>query len=370
MKRKWKSILALVCFVFASLMILVVSSKIFIPKWTTNKDAKMTNVMQGFYQLKPNSLDVLFLGDSSAYRGISPLEIWQQTGITSYVYGSPAQRAWLGYYMLKHALAYQKPKVVVLEASELLYGNNVRSGYTRKVLDNMRWGSAKMEAIQDPIFKFGLDTKLSYFFPILEYHDRYNELNGDDFKYAFQDLDDNDKGYAFNAVSTPYVGSLNFMDKQHHFTLPNDAKKYADKMIDLCKQNHIKLIFINVPKAKGWSYAEHNAVKTFADQKGVPFIDFNIDMKTDKINWKRDTVDRGTHLNIRGAEKVSHELSLYFEKNEPYLMHEKKDPAVIKQYNTALKKYLKEKAKVKGTMTTLKSQKQKEVVHNPEKGPM
>ena len=70
-------------FVIILITILAVSSKIFIPKWHSTEDNMISFIVKGFYEEKKNSLDVMFMGNSDMYRGISPMELWIDYGIKS-----------------------------------------------------------------------------------------------------------------------------------------------------------------------------------------------------------------------------------------------------------------------------------------------
>ena len=73
MKNRRKSILAFTSFIVIFALLLNLFSMILIPK-----DNKMSKTIRGFYEEKKNSLDVLFLGDSSMYRSIIPAKLWKQ----------------------------------------------------------------------------------------------------------------------------------------------------------------------------------------------------------------------------------------------------------------------------------------------------
>ena len=65
---------------------------------------------------------ILFLGDCEAYGCFIPAIIWEASGLTSYVRGSPAARVWQSYYLLLDTLEYEKPDVVVLSVFALCHG--------------------------------------------------------------------------------------------------------------------------------------------------------------------------------------------------------------------------------------------------------
>ena len=61
------------------------------------------------------SIDVLVLGDSESFCSISPLQLWGEQGITSYVCGTSGQILPLTRSLLLSALSKQHPQVVILE---------------------------------------------------------------------------------------------------------------------------------------------------------------------------------------------------------------------------------------------------------------
>ncbi len=64
-----------------------------------------------------DSIDVLVLGDSESFCSISPLQLWSEQGITSYVCGTSGQILPLTRSLLLSALSKQHPKVVILETN-------------------------------------------------------------------------------------------------------------------------------------------------------------------------------------------------------------------------------------------------------------
>ena len=68
-------------------------------------------------------------------------------------------------------------------------------------------------------------------------------------------------------------------------------KFFLDKITELCKENDIELLLIDVPSSKSWSYEKHNAIQDYADENGLKFIDFNINRDSFGIDWNTDTRD-------------------------------------------------------------------------------
>ena len=62
-----------------------------------------------------DTIDVLFAGNSLVFRDISPLQVWDLTGITSYDLSDGAMRLCDQYTLIKNACTRQKIKLIVLE---------------------------------------------------------------------------------------------------------------------------------------------------------------------------------------------------------------------------------------------------------------
>ena len=73
----------------------VLERKSLAPPWD------MTNKVSGFYNEKENQFEVMFFGPSHAYAAFSPLEIWAETGIKSYVFATQQQPLWATYTYIK-----------------------------------------------------------------------------------------------------------------------------------------------------------------------------------------------------------------------------------------------------------------------------
>ena len=82
-----KIIIKAICFLLILLLILIILSKIFIPKNNTKVAGIPKNKVREYGVLAEpeNTLDVIMIGDSEAYTSFIPLEAWNEYGYTSYV---------------------------------------------------------------------------------------------------------------------------------------------------------------------------------------------------------------------------------------------------------------------------------------------
>ena len=311
-----KKVLSIIILLLIIIAILHIISPIFVPKWIDEKGNFMTRVVKGFYAEKNNSLDVLFIGNSDMYNGMAPMQMWDEYGIAGYSYSSSGQRIWTGYYYLLDALRSQHPDVVVLNVDEVQYVGNSDAFCYRKAYDNMQMSPVKIQAIMHSGFKKAIWRRLTFFLPVLRYHSRIFELTPDDFKYAYAKMPYENKGQEIQTKIKPYTKGLSYMeDKGEKYEIPKKTKKYLDKFIKKCKDEKIKVVLIEIPSIDTWKYASSQAFSQYAKDQNVDFIDFNFLLDEIGFDWTHDTCDKGRHLNIWGAEKVSKYMGEYLHDN-------------------------------------------------------
>ena len=105
--RKYKNVLSIILCLFLLISMYVPVSDFLMRKNSYEKNAD-------FYNYEGN-YDVLFLGTSHMVMGISPMELWNDYGITSYNLGDFGQTTAIDYWVLKNALDYTTPKLVVVD---------------------------------------------------------------------------------------------------------------------------------------------------------------------------------------------------------------------------------------------------------------
>ena len=312
----FKKIISIIMLIVIILTILFTISPIFIPKWITGEDNYITQIVRGFYAEKENSLDVMFMGNSDMYRGVSPMVLWDEYGIASYSYTSPGQRTWTAYYVLLDALRKQKPNIIVFNIDGIQSTNQRTESCYRKALDNMQFSSVKLKAITDKQFEFSPADRFSFLLPVIRYHSRLLELTKDDFEFAYGYKEYENKGLDLITEINGYENGLSYMeDKGEQYEFPEETKKYMDKIVETCKENGIKLILVEIPSADSWSYAKSQAITEYANNNGLIFIDCNMHLDEMNFDWMHDTPDGGDHLNVFGAEKVSKYLGKYLKDN-------------------------------------------------------
>ena len=104
MKRYLKTALRFILFCVIFMVILMLLSKVFVPK-DNQKSAGMEAVQSNGILGEPdNTMDYLVVGDSETYSSITPMEIWRQYGYAGYVCGTGGQHLYVTERFLAKAL--------------------------------------------------------------------------------------------------------------------------------------------------------------------------------------------------------------------------------------------------------------------------
>ena len=210
----------------------------------------------GIQEEPEGQIDVLNVGDSLADIAITPVEMYRDYGITSYVMGRDLQKCTETYYAIKQARQHQPVKVVLWEVHNL----------------------CKHQEDFEP-----------YMVGISEYS-----------KYKSQFINDDRE--------MPY---LNYTVTEA-FEIPEDQLYVFDKIYDYCQKEGIKLVLYAVPSPHCYNMKMHNGYAKLAQEYGLDFLDGNIDAEKIGIDLKADYFDDDAdHLNLSGTRKMTAYLADY-----------------------------------------------------------
>ena len=327
-------ILATVLVLFAVLWFL---QRLLVPKYVEN--IPEGSMIEEYYDTDKDT-DVIFIGDCEVYENISPVTIWEKSGITSYIRGSSDQRIWQSYYLLKDTLEYQTPKVLVLSILSLTEEECESEEYNRLTLDGMKWSETKVEAIKDSMLEE--ESFVSYLFPLLRYHDRWDQISSEDFKYFFSKPKVTTNGYLMQ-VGVRGVTSLPRYPALGNYDFSEKTMSYLDKIRELCNEKGIQLCLYKGPSVYPHWYEEWDKqVVDYANKYGLVYINTANLADTIGIDYTKDTFDYGQHLNVEGAEKLSAYIALFL-KDTYNLLDHKFDSEQVEKWEELKIRYYEEK---------------------------
>lgn len=255
------------------------------------------------YYRETTDHDVIFVGDCEVYENFSPITLWENYGVTSYIRGSPQQLIWHSYYTLKDTLERETPQVVVFNVLSMQYDKPQSEAYNRMALDDLPLSVNKIQAVMAS--KMEDETLLSYIFPFFRYHSRWSELTASDFRYLFHQDTLSHNGFLMRADVRP-VETLPEPKKLANYQFSDICYEYLDKIRLLCEEKGVELILIKAPSLYPHWYDEWDQqMEDYAAQYDLTYINFLDYIDEIGLDFSTDTYDQGLHLNLSGAEKLS-----------------------------------------------------------------
>ncbi len=333
-----KRVTKVVVFVFVMVICLLGVQQLLMPKYVT--DIQEGSMIEEYYQSEKNH-DVLIIGSCQVYENISPVTMWEEYGITSYVRGSADQYIWQSYYILEDTLRYETPKVVMVDIQSMaIKKSEAEEPYNRMTIDGMRWSATKVNAINASMTED--ENFISYLFPLARYHSRWSELTSEDIKYYINKPKVTTNGYMMRVGVKP-VTTKPRVPVLADGTFDESNMEYLQKMSDMCKEKDIKLVLLKAPNIFPHWYEEYEQqIEDFAKENELLYINaLEVGDKTG-IDYLTDTYDTGLHMNVQGAEKYSKYLAGVLD-DKYDLKDYRDDKDVAKYWENLVERYYDEK---------------------------
>ena len=301
-----KRILHLLLFIFGFILFLLILSIIFKPKNNTEESGMDYPSAKVIFSLEKDTIDVFYIGSSFIYSSISPVKIYEKTGVTGYDLSYPSQNIFDSYSFLNEALNTQRPKLVIFEPDYLLHNYSILNLVSNLVEDT---------------------------FPVIKYHNRWKSLTIRDFNPEIEYTNMNNlMGFKYQKEKK----DIDFISTKEFNKVGKIADFYFDLIKKKCDDINAKLVIMTMPSLT-YDDIKIQELESYSKKKNVDFIDLN---KKVKINWNNESIDNGVHLDSVGAYKVSEYISDYLIENFEFENH-KSDPKYA-YWNDVLKSYIEE----------------------------
>ena len=270
------------------------------------------------YQEPRDSLDVVLVGSSHMYYGISPMELWHDHGIASVHAGTPSQSIPTSYYVIREAIRVQHPKLIVLDIFYLF--NNVyalNQARLHTAADAMPlFARNRIDLIRDLVPKTeGGESVWSFYFTIAYGHSRWKELKSIDFypRNTFM------KGQLVN-TGTNEVSF--YSPSAYDVAIPELTLEYLEKIKSVCEKSGTELLLICNPytmePGERTKMEEHltmmNHFEEYAKENGYNFCNLYNRMDEYGIDAASDFCE-AAHLNLSGALKLTEKFGEYLKEN-------------------------------------------------------
>ena len=216
-----------------------------------------------FYKFsKKNNVDIVLIGNSHLYSGINPKNLSNALGVNAFILASPGTNIADSYYCLEEALKVSNPKLIVVETYGLTAFNpyelkegaladqfksfsarknlSLKLKSTPRIFRSENYVYAWSNTIRNHDFIFNDTTQLNKNFNKKKAK-KYKKLYLGRF-VRFQ------KGIKENVLSK--YDSLGAPVDGKNFEYNKYSKKYLDKIVDLCNEKGVEVMFLTLPMYK------------------------------------------------------------------------------------------------------------------------
>lgn len=312
-KQKIKSFFGCVMTLGITIMLLRYSTDLMERKYSDEKH-------EDFFE-QEEDFDVLFLGTSHVMNGIFPMELWRDYGIVSYNFGGRGNMIATSYWVMKNALDYTSPQLMVIDCYYLSEPDKFAPLFSRvhDDFDAFPLSKTKIQTVYDlfdgkmEIEEIAEENKtisrncMEIIWNYAIYHTRWSELCEDD----FQPKSNEEKGAdSCIAVWEPKeIVKIPTASKMEGDTV---SVTYLKKIIEECQEQGIDVLLIYLPFAAGEKdQRDANRVYDIAKEYDVNYINF---LDLDIVKYETDYFDSG-HLNSSGSRKVTDYIGRYIEEH-------------------------------------------------------
>lgn len=288
-------------------------------------------MLEKWLEQQDEDYDVQVYGSCHSYTSFDAVHFEQTYGLSAFVLGNPSEIIPVTYLRMAERFKTDAPKVAVVETWGLnayetyISQSSIFESYMPVNVERLPLSAAKLELIRDFPSLNVVDENLS----LIVYKDRIMDgsITEMDFHYATDQLFGLDEGYANGEMSIRFANNgykrlepdpdgkswlADYNERQavvaddEMLEVEADIVKYVDKIIELCEQYDVQLIFYRAPYIS--TENELRKANWFADycgQRDLTFIDTEKELVFDPVNDFEDEY----HLNENGAFKLTEYLA-------------------------------------------------------------
>lgn len=265
-----------------------------------------------FKKWNPEHADVVFIGNSHQFCTVDPDILYDEYGIESFMLASSGQTVPMSYYAAMEAIELHKPDTIVFEVAYCCNDFRTLKGMDHCFFDGFPRCKARKEALRDLVDK---DERIYFLMPLGIFHSRWKELTQTD----FQDFPVSDRG-AYHIEEVCHNEEFPIVDESVTEPMPEEMEKYMDKLVELCRENDVKLILYAAPfnglylwdenstEDIMWRQTIFNYIGEYAEEKGVEYHNLFHEIEDLNIDYETDWGDT-QHFNRTGQAKMTRYLA-------------------------------------------------------------
>lgn len=306
-----KNILRTLAFVLALAAALWVLSVPFTVDTPTSK-----RIVQGALNQPEDSLQAVYIGNSGVYRFWQPAVAWDSDGIAVMNLATASMPGVATQYLMEETLKSQDVDMFIVDLRAYT-DSELNEANLHNIIDFLPLDFTRLRLVTRLCLyqRYWPYEALEYYFPVLRFHARWNELESEDFRLV---EDDGTKGsyYADGFLR-------NVQDEQDRFAVSETrtqpqkrAVRAFEQLMDWCEENDVTVLFVAAPLLEHTNQKERlNWFADMARERGFGVVNFNERAVYDDVGLELSDFMDNTHTNVFGSIKFTHYLANYLVEN-------------------------------------------------------
>lgn len=306
----------------------------FNPDYTNDHTRRKWNAYYEF--TKRNPVDVVMVGNSHLYTGVSPEHLSNALGASCFILASPGTTMTDTYYSLKEAIKVRKPRLAVVETFTLndYDSHELKPGTLSEQFKSFSARKDLAEKVLSTPVLFASDHYAAAWSNTIRNH-----------SFIFTDTAQIRRNIALGKMKQRpeqglYLGRYirftsgiedstllkydrpDFKAYEYSKHMPSaEALKFLQKAIRLCEENNIQLVLLTLPMYHRHvhDYAQFKKVVQEAAGPGVSWLDLQQPYDTASFTPEsfENTVSENQHMTYHGSLVAAYKLANYISTNHP-----------------------------------------------------
>lgn len=295
----------------------------------------------GFYKQEENSLDLISIGNSTVYSGISPCEIWNESQITSYDISSGPTHPEVIIIAIDEVARTQNPQMVYIDLNGLTFQKKIdQNNFVINYVKSMPKGEARDALIEKyDYLKSALEKENKF-----EIFKNHNAFRNPDFSNKLLGKS-NDYLKGFKVSTDVQRQHAIALDPDKTLPIQEEGVEYLERILETCKKYpNIKFVFGKTPRFLNSDIINANyelrSIIPTIESYGYSYVEWDKYIEEMGLDETQDARDQ-QHLNTYGATKFSKFFVNYLKTNFG-LVSGQHSQSVVDDFNSAYQKYVKE----------------------------
>lgn len=316
------------------------------------KNNHIRNKWASFYEFtKKKEVDVLILGNSHVITGVDPFVLSTATGTNCFILGNSGTNIMDAWFQLGEALKHTTPKLIVLETYCINEQSKPSTDIITPYLQSFDAQKNRLYKLKRMPELFHSDNWVAAWSTSIRNHSfllndkeriKQNIKKPDKYKPTKLDLG---RFARFNTglqdTTLQKYEKLGAPVNGNEYMISDHSKKYLKKVMDMCAEKNIPIVFLTVPmyykhvsNYGNWKNTLNEELKQYANTKWLD-LQLNYDASLYTPDKFENTYSANQHLSNQGMAITAFKLAEFIEKEYPNLLPDRTQEAVwIKDFSS------------------------------------